>query len=933
MYLQAYLTPPVSREQQSLCNIDESQFKFAQKLVEITKTVAKENKQLKRKCETLEAEHASIEEEVEILNKSLNEATDMLSVKTDNYVKVIREQQHDKTALRNEIQKYETESKEQNNEIERLVNEIQTVRGKLSKSNSRNLNKKLKRRDENIQKLKDEVAVIKNENSVLLSDIQKHTQLQETATGQTETLKRQKQQLQKNQYKLKASISNLKQECNELKEENDIEKMRLKDELKEQRDRVSQLEAVVRLMESETVSTFEDGKYSNEVRECCIALLTECNVSLNKLPDIIRHVLKSFTGKEPERLPSKTMLSGLMAEAKVIASHHVAAEMLKDFDSSLNNTGHCLHQDATSKYHSHYEGAQVTLKDGRSLSIGLKQVAGSDGQTYIQSVQEMFSDLALSLGQGKEENTAKLVCSIKNLMSDQCASNKIFNDGIEEYRRTLLPAIVKNFEDLSENEKNSLSGMGRFACRLHLLANFGSEADKAMLAFENSVCEGKNPYSYGTESGAFRLCRTAAKAFTRRGCEKAGVPDYFEPFLKGRERVNRMITFHGHRINLIFHDGAAVFHHRKDISDFLKDWPDPNLLLQSVKFDIHESAYLAGCRALGIFDKLVTGPFWQLLESEESILCMNKHLYQMQLTLAAWSQNGELPLSGESMFGGCVEIKKDELYDSLFTDSTPTMDALTVLALELLSAQLLILLERQAKTQLPEGEYWDPSEEIRSASANVPTTNTVSERDMAVLDNLLKIKPSASNLTLEVIVMCTKNKPLSWLRSLPEDEKNTILDKARQMAPEIKQQFQDRKQVLEEKIKEKLNAKKEKVANKEKKEQNINFKLSREISKYGGPWTEGEVEIKLNQIDEKQRHAAVLTQIKFHKSILKSKGPRELFTESIKGRKRSLDELIQNFNTILQLNSLQEVDNEKGLVYKEMDDWKEAVDEKKTEIE
>jgi len=53
--------------------------------------------------------------------------------------------------------------------------------------------------------------------------------------------------------------------------------------------------------------------------------------------------------------------------------------------------------------------------------------------------------------------------------------------------------------------------MGKISCRLHLLANFGTDADKAVKTFEN------------TESGTFRLIRTAAKGFTLRGCGKSGV--------------------------------------------------------------------------------------------------------------------------------------------------------------------------------------------------------------------------------------------------------------------------------------------------------------------------------------------------------------------------------------------------------------------------
>ena len=38
--------------------------------------------------------------------------------------------------------------------------------------------------------------------------------------------------------------------------------------------------------------------------------------------------------------------------------------------------------------------------------------------------------------------------------------------------------------------------------------------------------------------------------------------------------------------------------------------------MQSVLFDIKEDAYLAGVRALGIVDKIITGPFWRVMEQK-----------------------------------------------------------------------------------------------------------------------------------------------------------------------------------------------------------------------------------------------------------------------------------------------------------------------------
>lgn len=222
--------------------------------------------------------------------------------------------------------------------------------------------------------------------------------------------------------KLKKQVATHKETNKAIQEENEIQTMELNHTLAENKKEISKLQSIIDLMETDKVATFYNGKYSNEVRECFMSLLTECNVSLNKLPDIISTVLKSFAGKVPERLPSKTLLSWMMAEAKVVASKHVALAMLKDLNLSAP-CGNVLHQDATTKHHIHYEGAQVTLKDGKSMTIGLKQVAGGDGNTYVNAFKNMIDDLSDSLGTQREETSAKLVCSIKNFMSDQCATN------------------------------------------------------------------------------------------------------------------------------------------------------------------------------------------------------------------------------------------------------------------------------------------------------------------------------------------------------------------------------------------------------------------------------------------------------------------------------------------------------------------------------
>ena len=61
---------------------------------------------------------------------------------------------------------------------------------------------------------------------------------------------------------------------------------------------------------------------------------------------------------------------------------------------------------------------------------------------------------------------------------------------------------------------------------------------------------------------------------------------------------------------------------------------------------------------------------------------------------------------------------------------------------------MLVLLERQAESQLTGCQSF-PSP--GSSIENVPAENCISERSMALLDNVLNLKPSAAVATIESI--------------------------------------------------------------------------------------------------------------------------------------------------------------------------------------
>ena len=74
-------------------------------------------------------------------------------------------------------------------------------------------------------------------------------------------------------------------------------------------------------------------------------------------------------------------------------------------------------------------------------------------------------------------------------------------------------------------------------------------------------------------------------------------------------KKNPLASFRGNCFNILFYDAGALYY----ISDAVKTffgvvWQNQNQLLRPIISDIEVPEYLAGCKALGLVNKVVTGP-------------------------------------------------------------------------------------------------------------------------------------------------------------------------------------------------------------------------------------------------------------------------------------------------------------------------------------
>ena len=151
-------------------------------------------------------------------------------------------------------------------------------------------------------------------------------------------------------------------------------------------------------------------------------------------------------------------------------------------------------------------------------------------------------------------------------MADCCATPPKINNLFTKFRKELLPDVMKNWENMPNDQQQSLGNVNEFFCGLHFLVGLADQAEACLKVWENIIFKEQNVgsllhggYSNG-ESGALCLIRTVCKSVQHRGCEKSGRMVTFEIFMEERNITRLPIyQFLGNRFNILFLNGAGVY--------------------------------------------------------------------------------------------------------------------------------------------------------------------------------------------------------------------------------------------------------------------------------------------------------------------------------------------------------------------------------------
>ena len=148
--------------------------------------------------------------------------------------------------------------------------------------------------------------------------------------------------------------------CSELEQEN----TQLKRQILDLKEANAQLRDQVNLLQTRKITTYEDGKHTDDVRICVMELLSR-NVDIKQVEPAIRAMMKLCKVK-CDKLPQHTAIDDMLIESRSLCQIQLAEALT---DSTYNT----LHSDGTSKFGHKYTGFQVSTLEGshsRGLQVG-----------------------------------------------------------------------------------------------------------------------------------------------------------------------------------------------------------------------------------------------------------------------------------------------------------------------------------------------------------------------------------------------------------------------------------------------------------------------------------------------------------------------------------------------------------------------------------
>ena len=198
--------------------------------------------------------------------------------------------------------------------------------------------------------------------------------------------------------------------------------------------------------------------------------------------------------------------------------------------------------------------------------------------------------------------------------------------------------------------------------------------------------------------------------------------------------------------------------------------------------------------------------------------------------------------------------------------------------------------------QLPGGRLWFPCDAVKKALAHVEPTNDLCEGILGLNDWLQKVTPNLSQRTVSTMVEVLRNSTLPWFLKQDKDMRDRIINLARKRSRRVRQE--DCK--LREQRRMKRKRAREVEIEKGKARKLKRMKKQKEIEETEILTTVEEVEEALARASGRTERQQEASRVEILKKQLQARQPEKRVTVSLKGKKKTSDELLRELVSLLE---------------------------------
>ncbi|XP_055883310.1 uncharacterized protein LOC106069644 [Biomphalaria glabrata] len=509
--------------------------------------------------------------------------------------------------------------------------------------------------------------------------------------------------------------------------------------------------------------------FDPSTRKCIYSCILH-QVPFEKTCSLIKFIVHELTGISFTALPCTGTISNMALELGILSDLQVGELMFKENELTLS-------WDSTPLDGQQINSCHISSKH-QNLTLQTFGMPGGTTEDYLEHILNAIHDIGCqySTYHGIQQHIVlyTLFKSLQATLTDRAKVNKCVSDKLEEMVDRKLVQLK---------------------CFLHPLDGMASEARKELKKLD--VDWSVSTSLYGHEGSAANLVHALSKL---RYKENSRDPKGFKAYLL-REGLKKTYIprYVGNRLHVLFLLAGIIYKIKDSLAVYLEKFCKSMKLREAIEKDLTNPDVMVQIRVLGLFGKLLTGPWRKLFYNKSSGLRELSHLEMTPFVRRSITTLKELQLNPASI----LTLEFDVFGHPLLVD-----DVLVVLrdvelqpgerffrTVSVLASCFVKVLERQLDDYLT-GDLANPTEAMMLQTSSAPLHNIHSERVLGMVDSQFHRAPNASFGFVDAKVKCQANKTMDWLLAKPVKEQGSLIKFAVRQARKQRKVLEERVQVM-----------------------------------------------------------------------------------------------------------------------------------------